>query len=419
MTDLKSFIDVHQDSHFPIQNIPFGIFRTKNNKSPRAGTAIGDFVLDLSILENEGLIKFDRGEEKYFSHSDLNNFMSLGKEVCSKTRREIQSLLEADNSALRDNTVLKSNALIPFDEAEMLLPCKIGDYTDFYSSKEHATNVGIMFRGKENALMPNWVHLPIAYHGRSSSIVISGTNFRRPKGQTKADTEEKPTFGPSKLMDFELEMGFFIGRESQLGESININNAAEHIFGMVIVNDWSARDIQKWEYVPLGPFLGKNFATSISPWIVTLDALKPFRIKGPVQNPEPLPYLKNSGEWAYDIDLEIKINNGKLNKPFIISKTNFKFLYWNILQQLAHHTVNGCNVRTGDLMASGTISGEEVNSRGSMLELTWRGENPIKLPDGSERKFLQDGDEVIMSGYCQGNGYRIGFGEVKGKVLSA
>lgn len=415
---MKSFIQVKADSHFPIQNIPFGIFKTKNNQYPRAGIAIGDMILDISIVEDKGMFKnILTNEKNIFSRSSLNKFMSLGKKICSGVRKEIQNLLSADNSVLRDDQNLRNECFVAMSNAEMCMPVDIGDYTDFYSSREHATNVGIMFRGKENALMPNWLHLPVAYHGRSSSIVISGTDIIRPKGQTKADDDEMPTFGPTKLLDFELETGFFIGKGNKLGKPIRIENAEEHIFGMVLVNDWSARDIQKWEYVPLGPFLGKNFATSISPWIVTLEALEPFKTKRVDQNPKPLPYLRSKGDWIYDINLEVKLKTEKMHEPYIISKSNFKNLYWDICQQLAHHTVNGCNMRTGDLLASGTISGSTKDSYGSLLELTWRGTEPLKLPDGEERKFLQDGDELIISGWCNGDGYKIGFGEVSGKIL--
>ncbi|MEP7145647.1 MAG: fumarylacetoacetase, partial [bacterium] len=293
----------------------------------------------------------------------------------------------------------------------------IGDYTDFYSSREHATNVGIMFRGKENALMPNWVHMPVAYHGRASSVVLSGTNIIRPKGQTKADDAEMPSFGATKLLDFELEMGFFIGTGNNLGDPIPVAKAAEHIFGMVLVNDWSARDIQKWEYVPLGPFLGKNFATSISPWVVTLEALEPFKTKRSLQEPEPLPYLQSKGDWLFDINLEVKLKSEKMNEPYVISRSNFKYLYWDICQQLAHHSVTGCNMKTGDLLASGTISGQVKESFGSMLELTWRGTEPLKMTGGEERKFLSDGDIVTMTGWCNGDGYKVGFGEVTGKIV--
>jgi len=304
----------------------------------------------------------------------------------------------------------------------MLLPVEIGDYTDFYSSKEHAINVGTMFRGPDNALMPNWTHLPVGYHGRSSSIVVSGTDIRRPNGQQKPG-DGPPVFGPCKLLDFELEMGFFVGPGTELGQSIPVDNACEHIFGLVLVNDWSARDIQKWEYVPLGPFLGKSFATSISPWIVTLDALEPFRRPGPIQDPQPLPYLQVSRDGSYEIQLEVALRSEQMAKesmaPQTLTRSNFRYLYWDMCQQLAHHTSNGCNVGPGGLMASGTISGPTRDSYGSMLELTWRGENPIELPTGERRKFLEDGDELTMTGFAQGDGYRIGFGEVAGRVLPA
>ena len=295
----------------------------------------------------------------------------------------------------------------------------IGDYTDFYSSREHATNVGIMLRGPDNALMPNWLHLPVAYHGRASSIVVSGTDVRRPNGQTKADDAAAPTFGPSRSLDFELELGLLIGQGNALGQPITTANAAEHVFGVTLVNDWSARDIQRWEYQPLGPFLAKNFATSISPWVVTLDALEPFRVAGPKQEPQPLPYLRCAGDWAYDIHLEIWLQTETMKEPQRISATNSKYLYWNLCQQIAHHTINGCNLQTGDLLASGTISGPTPDSLGSMLELGWKGTRPIQLPDGDFRLFLKDGDRVTMKGWCQGPGYRVGFGEVTGRVLPA
>lgn len=415
---MNSFIKTDKGSDFPIQNIPFGIFRSNNNSDPRAGTAIGDYILDLSILQESSLFTNPAiKEKKVFSNEYLNDFMSFGKDICNQARKDIQDLLDENNPVLRDNEKLRQECLIPFSETEMCMPVNIGDYTDFYSSKQHATNVGIMFRGKENALMPNWLHIPVAYHGRASSVVLSGTEIVRPKGQTKADDAELPAFGPTKLLDFELEMGFFIGTGNKLGEPINVNNAADNIFGMVLVNDWSARDIQKWEYVPLGPFLAKNFATSISPWIVTLEALEPFKTKREEQNPEPLPYLKNTGDWLYDINLEVKIITKDSEDSFTISQSNSKYLYWDICQQLAHHSVSGCNMRTGDLLASGTISGPEKSSFGSLLELTWRGSEPLKFSNGEERKFLQDGDTLIISGYCEKDGVRIGFGEVSGKIL--
>ncbi len=345
--------------------------------------------------------------------------MSKGRHVWKEVRYTLQNMLNESNSEMKDNKALMDSVLYGMDEVNMYMPVEIGDYTDFYSSREHATNVGIMFRGKENALMPNWLHLPVAYHGRASSIVASGTDIVRPKGQTKVPDAEKPSFGASRRMDIELEMGFFIGSGNNLSEPVQIDKAYDHIFGMVLVNDWSARDIQTWEYQPLGPFLAKNFATSISPWVVTMDALEPFKTAQPKQEPEPLPYLQSNGNWAYDINLDVFLKTQKLREPFKICGSNFKYMYWNILQQLAHHTVNGCNLRTGDLLASGTISGPTPDSYGSLLELTWKGENPIKLPNGEERKFLNDGDEVIISGYCQGEGYRVGFGEVTGKILPA
>lgn len=414
---IKSFIPVLTESHFPIQNLPFGAFKNNNFKETHIGTAIGEFVIDLTYLAEKKFFSETLSDKHIFSEGTLNKFMALDADVRKDFRKKLQSLLDENNKVIRDDEQIREKCIYPQKDCEMVMPAHIGDYTDFYSSKQHATNVGIMFRGKENALMPNWLHLPVGYHGRASSVVISGTDITRPSGQTKTDNEELPKFGPSKLLDFELEMGCFISQGNQLGHPINVNDALQKIFGLVIVNDWSARDIQKWEYVPLGPFLAKNFATSISPWIVTLEALEPFKIPNTEQEPEPLPYLKPVKNWTYDIILEVAIKTEKLDKPHIISKTNFNNLYWSMQQQIAHHTVTGCNLQTGDLLASGTISGDTEDSRGSMLEITWRGEHPIKLPNGEERKFIQDGDTVIMTAYCQGDGYRIGFGEVTGKIL--
>lgn len=416
---LKSFITVPGDSHFPIQNLPYGIFQPRSGGEARVGTAIGDYVLDLSILDKEGFFKHDerlRGKN-VFSKSTLNDFMALGRPAWTQARETISRLLSRDEPALRDNQAVRDKAFFPRDEVVMQLPAQIGDYTDFYSSKEHATNVGTMFRGADNALMPNWLHIPVGYHGRSSSIVISGTKVRRPSGQTKADDADKPTFGPTKLLDFELEMGFLTGPGNELGKPIPINEAADHIFGMVIVNDWSARDIQKWEYVPLGPFLAKNFCTSVSPWVVTLDALEPFRTAGPGQDPDPLPYLQANGNQAYDIELEVMLQAAGMKSGQKICRSNFKYLYWSMVQQLAHQTITGCNVRPGDLYASGTISGPDESSFGSMLELTWRGSKPIKLENGEERKFIRDGDTITMTGWCEGEGYKVGFGEVIGEII--
>jgi fumarylacetoacetase len=327
--------------------------------------------------------------------------------------------LRHDLGTLRDNIGLRHRALLAQSEVTMHLPAEIGDYTDFYSSREHATNVGIMLRGPDNALMPNWLHLPVAYHGRASSVVVSGTPVCRPCGQTKLDNAERPIFGPSRSLDFELEMGCFVGPGNELGRPIPIAEAADHIFGMVLVNDWSARDIQRWEYQPLGPFLAKNFATSISPWVVTLEALEPFRCAGPIQDPPPLPYLQSSGPWGYDIRLDVCLQSVKMDKPERICHSNSKYLYWNVCQQLAHHAVNGCNLRPGDLLATGTISGPTPDSYGSMLELAWKGTKPLTLPGGESRTFLQDGDTVRIAGWCDGPDSRIGFGEVTGTITPA
>lgn len=414
----RSFINVSSESHFPIQNIPFGVFRRRDNKLIRVGTRIGDFVLDLSTLSEKGFFADkDFNKSKPFESDTLNHFMSLGKHHWHEARIAIQSLLFEENPLLRDDEELRKEVLLDVENVNMCMPVDIGDYTDFYSSRDHATNVGIMFRGKENALMPNWLHLPVAYHGRASSVILSGVDIHRPSGQTKADDEEMPKFGPSRLLDFELEMGFFLGTGNPLGDPIQIEKAEDHIFGLVLVNDWSARDIQKWEYVPLGPFLAKNFATSISPWIVTLEALQPFVKEGMLQDPIPLPYLNPGRNKTYDIKLDVSIQSEKMESPQVVCNSNFANLYWSMEQQLAHHSITGCNMRTGDLLASGTISGDSEDSRGSMLEITWRGENPIKLSSGEERKFLADGDTVIMSGFCQADGYRIGFGEVRTKIL--
>mgnify|MGYP001120797844 FL=1 len=417
--DLKSWVDVPANSDFPIQNLPFGIFSI-NNASPRAGVAIGNFVLDLSVLSELGFFdKLELADNTVFHKLTLNDFIELGKPVWTAVRNRISELLRDDNPELRDNSDAKRQVLYPMPMVQMHLPVRIGDYTDFYSSIEHATNVGTMFRGKENALPANWLHLPIGYHGRASSIVVSGTPVYRPKGQTKADDSPMPSYQPSRLLDFELEMAFIVGQSTKMGESITTKNAENHIFGMVLFNDWSARDIQKWEYVPLGPFLGKSFASSISPWIVTLDALDPYRVASPAQDPEVLPYLQYEGKKNFDINLEVSIQPENQQEK-LVCQSNFKYLYWNMAQQLAHHTVNGCNINVGDMCASGTISGKDETAYGSMLELTWRGAKPISMPDGTERKFIQDNDTVIIRGFCQKEGFaRIGFGEVSGKVLPA
>ncbi|MEB1808901.1 MAG: fumarylacetoacetase [Bacillaceae bacterium] len=415
---LKSFIPVEANSHFPIQNLPYGIFRPLDGGKPRVGVAIGEYVLDLSVVEGAGLLK-DTGlpDEAIFAKSSLNAFMALGKDVWKKVRAKLQFLLNEDEPTLRDQSELRTAAIRKQSEVELLLPAKIGDYTDFYASKEHATNVGTMFRGKENALMPNWTHLPVGYHGRSSSVVISGTDIHRPKGQMKPKDADTPLFGPSNQLDIELEMGWFIGPGNERGKPISAVAAEEQIFGLVLVNDWSARDIQAWEYQPLGPFLSKSFATSVSPWVVPLEALEPFRTEGPKQDPDPLPYLQKDGPSTFDIHLEVYLKGKEMDRSQKIISTNFSNLYWSMAQQIAHHTVAGCNLRPGDLLASGTISGEKKHERGCLLELTWRGSDPIELDNGEERVWLEDEDEITMTGWCQGDGYRIGFGEVTGRIL--
>jgi fumarylacetoacetase len=415
-----SFIEVKTDSHFPIQNLPYGVFRPKNGGSPRVGVAIGDYVLDLSIIDASGLLNIPELQGKeVFKQSTLNEFMSMNRKVWGSVRTRLQTLLRSDEPILRDQFVLRDQAFYQQKDVEMLLPVEIGDYTDFYASKEHAMNVGMMFRGKENALMPNWLNLPVGYHGRASSIVISGTDIRRPLGQMETPESETPIFGPCLRFDFELEMGCLIGPGNKLGKSIPVDEAEDHIFGLVLVNDWSARDIQAWEYQPLGPFLGKNFATSISPWVVSIEALEPFRVNGPTPEVEQLPYLQQSRKGSFDIELAVNLRGGNMEYPQRICQSNFRHLYWSMAQQIAHHTVGGCNLRTGDLLASGTISGSTPESRGSLLELTWGGSEPILMNNGEQRKWLEDGDELTLTAWCQGNGYRIGFGEVTGCILPA
>ena len=412
---LKSWVPVPEDSDFPIQNLPFGIFEQKGYKS--AGVAIGELVLDLSGLQSHGFLDGIGLPDKVFEKETLNAFLALGRKMGRKVRNQISELLQEGNEALKNHYSAKS-LLIPRDGVKMCMPIQVGDYTDFYSSEQHAYNVGCMFRDPENALLPNWKHIPVGYHGRASSIIESGVPIHRPKGQQRPHDDEPPVFGPCKLLDFELEMAFITCGENQLGESISTGQAEDYIFGMVLFNDWSARDIQKWEYVPLGPFLAKNFASSVSPWIVTLDALEPFRIPGPQQDPKVLPYLEYEGEKHFDIDLEVAIQP-EGSEEIVVTNSNFKHMYWNMAQQLAHHTVNGCNIKTGDLYGSGTISGSDPSQFGSMLEISWRGTKPVPMPDGSERKFIHDGDTVIMRGHAEQGGVRIGFGEVSTKVLPA
>ena len=413
---LRSWISVPEGSDFPIQNLPFGVF-TISGSTARVGTRIGDTVIDLSILAESGQLHVDGFTAEDFSQEFLNPMMKKGKEATRRLRQALSDLFSTENQAAALNESIQK-ALFSVNEVNMCMPVQIGDYTDFYSSKEHATNVGIMFRDPANALLPNWLWIPVGYHGRSSSVIISGQDIHRPKGQIKPDDNADPIFAASRQIDFELEMGFITFEGKALGHSIATSEAEDFIFGLCLFNDWSARDIQKWEYVPLGPFLAKNFASSMSCWIVTLDALQPFACPTPAQDPSVLSYLKFEGNKSYDIHLEVAIEAPAF-PAHIVSKSNFKYMYWNMSQQLAHHTVNGCNVRCGDLMGSGTISGPTPDSYGSMLEIAWKGTKPVQMPDGTERRFIQDHDTVIMRGYSEQNGIKIGFGEVKSQLLPA
>ncbi|WP_108522248.1 fumarylacetoacetase [Bradyrhizobium algeriense] len=414
---LRSFIDVAPDSHFPIQNLPYGVFSAKDGLAPRIGVAIGDYVLDLWQLAQD--CRFDVVEPAVFAAPQLNPFMALGPKVWSSTRARISELLQHDHPELRDNEKLRKRALVPMADVRLHMPFAVSGYTDFYSSREHATNVGVMFRGKDNALQPNWLHMPIGYNGRASTVVVSGTPVRRPRGQLKPPTADVPSFGPCKRLDFELEMGVVVGQPSVMGEMLTEKQAEEMIFGFVILNDWSARDIQQWEYVPLGPFQAKVFGTSISPWVVTREALEPFRLHGPEQDPKPLPYLQQVQPNNYDMALEVGLRAAQMNAPANISRTNFKYMYWSSVQQLVHHASSGCAMNVGDLLGSGTISGPEKDQRGSLLEISWNGTEPVELAAGVKRTFLEDGDSLVMRGWCQGDGYRVGFGEVEGTILAA
>lgn len=412
-----SWLSIPANSDFSIHNLPYGIFSTSSNPQKRVGVAIGEHILDLVEVANLGFFKSANLNlpTSLFETEFLNDFIALGKPQTAQVRTILQTLLQATDSPLASHA---GKVLVAQAEATMHLPVRIGDYTDFYSSIEHATNVGIMFRDPANALLPNWKHLPVGYHGRASSIVVSGTDITRPHGQTKADSDALPTYQPSKQLDFELEVAFIIGKETALGEPIRTEEAENHIFGLVLFNDWSARDLQKWEYVPLGPFLGKNFGSTISVWVVPLEALEPFRVATPTQDPPVLPYLRFEGLKNYDLNLEVAIKPEGADET-VVSKSNFKYMYWNMVQQLAHHTVNGCNVRVGDVCASGTISGHTPDSYGSMLELAWKGTKPLQLNNGTMRTFIQDHDTVIVRGFCEKEGIRVGFGEARGKILPA
>jgi len=419
-----SWIPVSAGSDFTLDNLPYGVFSTMDDPRHRIGVAVGDSVLDLSKIS--GLFKgpYMVSNQKVLEETTLNSFMALSYHHWAETRATIKELLSVENPRLRDDAQLKESCVVQMDSVQMHLPCHIGDYTDFYSSISHATNVGTMFRGKDNALMPNWKQLPVGYHGRSSTVVVSETPVRRPNGQTRPNDAEPPVFGPCKLMDFELEMAFFVGgAANKMGDPVPVSSAHERIFGMVLMNDWSARDIQKWEYVPLGPFTAKNLGTVISPWIVTMEALQPFLTDNYPQDVEPLPYLRHSEKYNFDINLQVAIEpEGNSTKPSVVCRSNFKYMYWTMLQQLAHHSITGCVMKAGDLLASGTISGENEDSYGSMLELSWRGSKTVQLENspGEERKFLKDGDNVIITGFCDNNsGKRIGFGKCSSKVLPA
>jgi len=419
-----SFIATAPEDEFPIQNLPFGVFSTVANPTPRCGSRIGEFVVDLGQLKAHITGASISASVSVFDEPALNGFMALGKAAWSETRAALTKLLGADEPTLRDDVALRAAVLIPVADVTMHVPAKIGDYTDFYSSKVHATNVGTMFRDPKNALLPNWTHIPVGYHGRASSVVVSGTEIHRPCGQQlpmgKAPGEADPLFGPCKLCDFELEMAFFTGPASKMGEPITMATAEDHIFGMVLLNDWSARDIQKWEYVPLGPFLAKNFASTVSPWVVTMEALNAFKCPNEPQDPVPLPYLRHGDDFNFDINLSATLTpHEEAGAPAVLTRTNFKHMYWTMKQQLVHHSISGCPMNPGDLLGSGTISGPTEDSYGSMLELCWKGTKPIDIGNGLTRKFCQDNDTITLNGFCQGDGFRVGFGDCAGKILPA
>lgn len=405
-----------KNTAFSIDNLPFGVFSTAKDPTPRIGVALGNRVINLQQFVNLELLHDLGFDDKTLLHKNLNAFAALGKGPRQKVRQRIQEIFTEPKPPFKD---FEEVVLVPMEAAQMHLPVHIGDYTDFYSSEDHATNVGKMFRDPANALLPNWKHLPVAYHGRASSITVSGTPFHRPQGQTRPDPEKPPVFGPTKRLDFELEVAAIIGQPTQLGESVAAAGAEDHIFGFVLFNDWSARDIQTWEYVPLGPFLAKNFFSSISPWVITPEALEPFRVQGPVQQPPVLPYLQCAGARHFDIPLEVVLTAKGQTQETVISRSNFKYLYWSVAQQIAHHTVNGCNLNAGDMLASGTISGPNKESFGSMLELTWGGKEPLTLADGSTRAFIEDGDTVTLRALAQKGEVCVGFGSVSNQVLSA
>ncbi|RLZ09451.1 fumarylacetoacetase [Acinetobacter sp. 2JN-4] len=415
---LTSFLEIDPQSDFTMHNLPYGIFSEIAQANKRVGVAIGDWVIDLAVLETHGLLQLD-GNQNYFNQPTLNTFIESGKQNWQKVRQTLQNLLSVDNPTLRDNAELRHSVFHPQNAVTLHLPIHVPGYTDFYSSKEHATNVGTMFRDPKNALLPNWSELPVGYNGRASSVIVSGTDIVRPSGQIKLPNSERPIFSATRKLDFELETAFIVGKATELGQPISIEDASDHIFGMVLLNDWSARDIQQWEYVPLGPFNAKTFASAISPWVVTMEALEPFKVKGPAQQPQPLSYLQENIANSYDIHLSVEVQTPQSQKSEVICQTNFKYMYWSMAQQLTHHTIAGCNVQVGDLMGSGTISGPTEDSYGSLLELTWNTTKPLTLSNGETRGFLEDGDRVVMKGYCEKDGIRVGFGQVENTILAA
>ena len=414
--DWRSWVPVAPESHFPIQNLPYGIFSTRDGRPARVGVAIGEFILDTGLLHDAGLLD---GPD-VFRADTLNPLMSLGRGAWTALRQRLAELLRDSEPVLRDDERLRARVLVPMADATLHMPVHIGAFVDFYSSEQHASNVGRMFRDPERPLLPNWKHLPVGYNGRASSVVGSGTDVIRPCGQTVTSNDGPPSFGPSKQLDFELEVGFFTGADNPLGDTVAEDQVDDFVFGLVLVNDWSARDVQRWEYAPLGPFLAKSFATSISPWVVPVDALLPFRVPGPEQDPTPLPHLQTALPWHFDVQLEVAIQTERATKPQRVCRTNFRHMYWSLAQQLLHQASNGTNVQVGDLYASGTISGPDPDSYGSMLELAWRGERPIAIEEtGETRVFIHDGDRVLMSGWAQGAGFRVGFGELCNRVAPA
>ena len=414
LSSMRSWLELPAESDFSLANLPLGIFSHSSRKGKRAGAALGEQVIDLHVLAEQGYLDSLHLPAELFAKENLNALLERGKAPLVALRGRLIELFSAENKEL--TAELHNTLLVPMKEAQMHMPVRIGDYTDFYSSLEHASNVGSLFRDPSNPLLPNWKHIPVGYHGRASSIVLSGEPIYRPLGQRKPPSADKPLFGPSTQLDFELELAFITCGSTTLGSRISLEEASDYIAGFVLFNDWSARDIQAWEYVPLGPFLGKNFASSISPWMVMLEALEPFCVEGPSQEPKPLPYLQRIRPMNYDISLQATLEVPE-QAPHTITRTNFKYMYWDVAQQLAHHTVGGCNIRAGDLYASGTISGPTPGSYGSMLELSWRGQQPLTLPGGAKRSFLEDGDRLSLQGFAGEGAHRVGFGEVSAKIL--